>query len=290
MARDVRKGFYFGKNVFLTGGSSGIGLALARLLAQRGANLWLVARDPAKLAAAAEEIKKVRVDPAQRVEFSTADVSEEAQAKKAVEKATAAFGLPDIVINNAGVTHPGYFQELDGEVFHRMMDVNYYGTLNITRAVVPGMIRRGGGQIINVSSGVAFMAVFGYSAYAASKWAVRGLTDVLRAELKQHNIRFTLAMPPDTDTPQLAGEEHLRPFELTVIAGSNKVYPPEKVARDILDGAERNRYIILTGADTIFYYWLSQLLGPLQYPVMDMVVADAVRKKRKKQKEAANRV
>jgi 3-dehydrosphinganine reductase len=290
MARDIRKGYYFGKKVFLTGGSSGIGLALARQLVQRGANLWLVARDQAKLAAAAEELRKACVDPSQRVEFSAADVSVESQVKSAVEKATAAFGLPDIVINNAGVTHPGYFQELDGDVFRRMMDVNYYGTLHVTRAVVPGMIKRGGGQIINVCSGVAFLAVFGYSAYAASKWAVRGLTDVLRAELKQHKIRFSIAFPPDTDTPQLAGEEKLRPFELTAIAGGNKVYPPEQVARDILNGAERNRYIILTGADTTFYYWLSQLTGPLQYNIMDIVVADAVKKKAKKQREEAKRL
>jgi 3-dehydrosphinganine reductase len=230
-----------------------------------------------------DTLRTMRVSPDQRVESSAADVSVEAQAKSAVDRATAALGRLDIVINNAGVSHPGYFQELGLDVFRRMMDVNYFGAVHVLQAAVPGMIQRRAGQIINISSGVAFLAVFGYSAYAGSKWALRGLSDVLRSELKQHNIRMSIAFPPDTDTPQLAGEEHLRPAETAIIASTNKTYPPDQVARDILNGAQRNRYIILTGLDTKFFYWLSQLLGPLQYNVMDMVVADAVKKKKKQQ-------
>jgi 3-dehydrosphinganine reductase len=290
MARDIRKGFYFGKKVFITGGSSGIGLSMARQVAQKGGHVWLVARDPVKLEKACGEVKQARFDPSQIVGFSVADVSVESQAKAAVEQATKSFGFPDIVVNNAGITHPGYFQDLDAEIFRQMMDVNYFGTLNVTRAVVPEMIRKGGGDLVNVSSGVAFLAVFGYSAYAASKWAIRGFSDVLRSELKQHGIRLHIAMPPDTDTPQLAGEESIKPEETKIIASTNKVYSPEKVAKDILDGVVRNRYIILTGLDTIFFYWLSNLLGPLQYPVMDMVVGDAVKKAKKIREGDSKRV
>jgi 3-dehydrosphinganine reductase len=290
MAKDLRKGFFFGKKALITGGSSGIGLALARQLVSRGAGVWLAARDKTKLESACKELNAAAVDPAQIVGFSRADVSVESESRSAVERALQEMGSLDLVFNNAGVTYPGYFQELPGEIFHRMMDVNYFGTLNITRAVIPEMIRRGKGHLINISSLVAVIAIFGYSAYGASKWAVRGLTDVLRSELKPRGIRVSIAFPPDTDTPQLAFEEPIKPVETKIIASSNKVYPPETVARDILRGVERNRYIILTGLDSTFFYWLSNLAGPLQYPIMDRIVADAVRKRKKVGETARGRV
>jgi 3-dehydrosphinganine reductase len=116
------------------------------------------------------------------------------------------------------------------------------------------------------------------------------LTDILRSELKQYQIRVHIAFPPDTDTPQLAFEEPIKPFETKVIASANKVYTAERVARDILRGVERNRYIILTGLDSTFFYWLSNLAGPLQYTVMDMIVADAIRKRKKAEGDARRRV
>jgi 3-dehydrosphinganine reductase len=281
MARDIRKGFYYGKTVFITGGSSGIGLAIARLAAQRGASVWLAARDSARLKKACAEVEQARFDPSQTAGISVADVSVESQAKAAVARAVKSFGPPDIVVNNAGITHPGYFQDLDAEIFRRMMEVNYFGTVNVTRAVVPDMIRRGGGRIVNVSSFVGLIAGFGYSAYAASKWAVRGFSEVLRQELKSHGIRVHVAFPPDTDTPQLAAEKPLKPFETQVLADKNGVFPPETVARDILDGVEKNRDIILTGTESKFFYFLSNIAFPLLRPVMDMLIADAIRKKQK---------
>jgi 3-dehydrosphinganine reductase len=287
MARDLRKDFYHGKKALVTGGSSGIGLALARQLTARGADVWLAARDRARLEAARGELKAA-ADPARIVGFSQADVSVEAQAAGAVAEAVRALGPLDLVFNSAGVTFPGYFQDLPGDIFHQMMDINYYGTVHICRAAAPGMISRGGGHLINISSLVAIIAAYGYSAYAASKWAVRGFSDVLRSELKPRGVRVSIAFPPDTDTPQLAFEEPIKPFETKVIASANKVYSAEKVARDILRGVERNHYIILTGMDSTLFYWLSNLAGPLQYPIMDMVVADAIRKK--KQADSKNRI
>jgi 3-dehydrosphinganine reductase len=279
MPKDLHKDFFYGKKALITGGSSGIGLALARQLAARGAHLWLAARDRTRLEAAAGELKAAAADPAQVIGFSPADVSDERQAFAAVQEADRGLGALDLIYNSAGITHPGYFQDLAADIFRRNMDVNYFGTLNICRAVVPEMIRRGQGHIINISSLVAIIAVYGYTAYAASKWAVRGLTDILRAELKPHGVRVSIAFPPDTDTPQLAFEAPIKPYETKVIASSNKVYSAEAVARDILRGTERNRYIILTGMDSTFFYWLSNLAGPLQYPIMDMLVADGSRKR-----------
>jgi len=278
MARDRRDNFYFGKRILITGGSSGIGLELARQLTAGGASVWLTARDPAKLKFACDQLR-ITADSPQTVGFTPADVAAEDQARAAVEQATRALGSLDAVFNSAGVTHPGYFQDFPADIFRQMMDINYFGTLNICRAVVPEMIRRRKGHIVNISSLVGLIATFGYSAYGASKWAVRGLTDTLRYELKPYGVRVSIAFPPDTDTPQLAFEEPIKPFETKVLASTSKVYPAETVARDILRGVEKNRYILLTGFEAKLFYWLTNLAGPLQYPVIDLMVADAIRKK-----------
>jgi 3-dehydrosphinganine reductase len=280
MSRGGSKDFFNGKKAFVTGGSSGIGLALARQLAARGADVWLAARDRPKLEKARAEAAAL-AGSGRTVGFSQADVADEGRAFAAVEEAQRALGPLDLVINNAGVTHPGYFQDLSADVFRRMMEINYFGTLNICRAAVPGMIQRGSGHLVNVSSLVGIIAAFGYSAYGASKWAIRGLTDVLRYELKPHGVRVSIAFPPDTDTPQLAYEEPIKPFETKVLASASKVFSADIVAADILRGVERNRYIILTGTESKLFYWLTNLVGPLQYPVIDLLVADAIRKKEK---------
>jgi 3-dehydrosphinganine reductase len=290
MARDIHKDYFFGKKTLVTGGSSGIGLALARQLVARGASVWLVARNEAKLEATRKELQAVAVDPSQKIGFTPADVAVESQARGAADQAAKALGGLDVLINSAGIAHPGYFQEMDSKIFRQMMETNFFGTLHMARAVVPEMIRRGQGHIVNVSSGAAFLALFGYSAYAPSKWAVRGLSDVLRYELKPRGIRVTIAMPPDTDTPQLAEEKKIRPPELAIIASTGTVYPAEKVARDILSGVEHNRYIVITGMDTNLFYWLTNLLGPLQYPVIDLIVADAIQKKKKAEGRKDTRV
>jgi 3-dehydrosphinganine reductase len=290
MARDIRKGFFFGKKALITGGSSGIGLALARQLVARGASVWLVARDPAKLESACKELKAAAADPSQTIGSTQADVSVESQAKGAVDQATRALDSLDLVFNNAGVTYVGYFQDIKAEIFREVMEINYFGTLNVIRAVVPGMIRRGRGHLVNVSSGAAYLALFGYSPYAPSKWAVRGLSDVLRYELKPLGIRVSLVMPSNTDTPQLEEEVRNRPPELETLSAGGKVYPAKDVARDILSGVERNRYIIIPAMDATLFYWLTNILGPLQYPVIDLLVADAIRKKKKAAEKQAGRV
>jgi 3-dehydrosphinganine reductase len=91
----------------------------------------------------------------------------------------------------------------------------------------------------------------------------------------------SIAFPPDTDTPQLAYEKPIKPFETAVLASTSKVFPPETVADDILRGVKRNRYIILTGTESKLFYWATNLAGPLQYPIIDLLVADAIRRKKK---------
>jgi 3-dehydrosphinganine reductase len=267
------------KIALVTGGSSGIGLAIARLLAQQGAHVWMVARRQELLEAALKEVEAARLDPAQHCGIYSTDVSDSSQAIAAVEHVRAQVGLPDLLVNAAGITHPGYVQDLSLEIFRAMMDVNYFGTVYIIKAALPGMIQRGSGHIINISSMAGFIGAFGYSAYGASKYAVRGFSDVLRSELKLLGLRVSIVFPPDTDTPQLAYEQPFKPPETKALSGNAKVMTPEAVARITLQQAARGRYTILPGSDASLFYWLIGHLGNTVYPVMDWMIARA-RKKR----------
>lgn len=260
----------------ITGGSSGIGLALARLLAQEGVNVWLVARRKDMLEAAYQALP---ASSGQKHGMLAADVSDWNQARTAVEEMIREAGVPDLLINSAGVTHPGYVQEIPIEIFREMMDINYFGTVHMVKALLPHLLERGSGYIVNISSAAGFLGVFGYSAYGPSKYAIRGFSDVLRAELKPLGLHVSVVFPPDTDTPQLAYENQFKPFETRELSGSAGVLSAEEVAKAIWSGVKRGRYIITPGLETKVLYRLSGLLGNAVYPIMDSMIAQARRKK-----------
>ena len=269
------------KLALITGGSSGIGLALASELASEGTNICMLARDEGKLELAKSELSKLTLEPSQTVQYLVCDVTNYDCVNTKITQFIQENGLPDLVINSAGVTYPGYFQDLDVDIFHWLMDINYYGTMHIVKVVIPGMIERGSGTILNISSQAGFAGVFGYSGYSASKYAVRGFSDVIRAELKPLGIQVSVAFPPDTDTPQLAFEEPLKPYETRIIAGATKEKPAKDVADDILKAMKKGKYIIIPGFDGKFFYHLVNLAGNLLYPLMDILVRIAQKKKNK---------
>jgi 3-dehydrosphinganine reductase len=104
---------------------------------------------------------------------------------------------------------PGYFEEVPVAVFERTMAVNYFGTLYPLKAVVPAMVKRGKGAVVLISSGAGLMGLFGYTPYSPTKFALRGLAESLRAELKPTGVHVMIVYPPDTDTPQLAARAFL---------------------------------------------------------------------------------
>ena len=263
--------------VLITGGSSGIGLAVARLLAAQGAHVWLLARRKEPLQNALAEVEGQRRSAAQRCGFVAADVAQVEQVQAAVGRVTEEAGPPDLVINAAGAARPGYFIDLDLEIFREMMAVNYFGTVHVVKAVLPGMLARGSGHIVTVSSMAGLVGLFGYTAYGSSKYAVRGFSDALRAELKPRGIGVSIVYPPDTDTPQLAYENRYKPAETRIISEIGTVLSPEAVAEAIVRGIARRRYQILPGLENVILYWVISLAGSLTYPVMDWLVARAQR-------------
>jgi 3-dehydrosphinganine reductase len=262
------------KVVLITGGSSGIGLAAAKQLASAGAHVWLAARRPELLETALKEVQAARRDPSQLCGVVSADVSDPKEAARIVETVTKAAGVPDVLINSAGISQPGYVQELSPQVFERVMKVNFLGTVYVIGAALPAMMNRGSGHIINLSSMAGYLGVFGYSAYGATKYAVAGYSEVLRAEMKPHGLRVSVAFPPDTDTPQLAYEEPFKPAETKAISGNAKALSADKVARAILQQAEKGYFMIFPGTDArLFYLVTTKLPKSLVFFILDQIAA-----------------
>lgn len=299
-----KAGAYFrSKSAIITGGSSGIGRAIARLLASNGANVFIVARDQERLSGALREIEGANITTEQRFGAFRGDVTSFEELTTAVKAIVEAGGPPDILINSAGVVWPGYFEELPLCTFRDQMDVNYFGTLHAIRAVLPYMMEQGQGHIVNISSVAGAIGVFGYTGYAASKFAVRGFSEALRIELKPHNIRVSVVIPEDTDTPQLRGERELQPLEtrmtegmvrpekldapgdalaywfLKLFVGGGDDMTAEQVAEAVLKGIHRQRFLI--APDPLFglaYTWRG-LLIPVANRAFDRLVRLARRQR-----------
>jgi 3-dehydrosphinganine reductase len=140
------------------------------------------------------------------------------------------------------------------------------------------MMARRSGYIVNISSLAAVLGIFGYAAYGASKFAVRGFSESLRAEMKKYQIGVSIAYPPDTDTPQLAYEIQFKPFETKALSGGSGMLTPEAVAAAILKGVRRGKFAILPGLEGKLLYRLSSLLGEPINNVFDMIVSQAQNK------------
>lgn len=249
------------QHVLITGGSSGIGLALARGAAAAGAKLSLVARDAVKLEAARAALRAERPEAA--VVVATADVAVQAEVLAALVEAERTHGPVDVLITSAGVARPGYFDEVPVEVFERTMAVNYFGTLYPLKAVVPAMRRRGRGAVVLISSGAGLCGIFGYTPYSPTKFALRGLAESLRAELAGTGVRVMIVYPPDTDTSQLAEENRTKPIETKAITAGAGLWTADAVARVTLEGLAKGRFSVTPGVPLTALAWLHSLIGPV---------------------------
>lgn len=185
------------KVVLITGASSGIGKALAFDFAKFGSKLVLAARSKDKLDEIAETLMSKYNSEVLTIKT---DVSNESETNLMVEKALEHFGAIDILVNNAGIATYEPLLKDEPANMKKVMDVNYWGTVYSTRAVLPSMIMRGSGHIINVSSVAGLRAVPNIANYSATKHAVNGFTEALRLELAQYGIKVLLVCPTSTKT------------------------------------------------------------------------------------------
>jgi 3-dehydrosphinganine reductase len=239
--------FYRGRKVFITGGSSGIGLAAAERLARFGAHVVIAARGQQRLDEALEQLRASAVSPDQVLGALPLDVADKAAVAATAPQVLERLGGLDLLVNNAGIAHPSTVLETPDAVFESMMAVNYFGTVHVTRAFLPALFAQRHGHICNVTSILGFMGIYGYTAYAASKHAIVGFSDCLRQELLDYGIGLSILFPPDTDTPQLHEENKIKPPETKAIAGEVKTMSAEDVALAMLRGVARGKYHIVPG-------------------------------------------
>jgi 3-dehydrosphinganine reductase len=267
------------QHIIITGGSSGIGKATAKLFAKAGANITIIARNLDQLEVAQTEISAVKLHSHQQIFTLTADVSQREQAETAIQTAIDKKGVPDVLITSAGIAYPGYFKEIPIDIFEQTMAVNYFGSLYCVRAVVPLMQQQRRGQIVLLSSGAGLIGIYGYTAYSPSKFALRGLAESLRGELKPFRIGVSIVYPPDTDTPQLEAENRTKPPETRKITKTTKTWTAEAVAMEIIKGIKKQKFAITPGFEIALLHRLHSILAPILNGYMDKIVSQIQQKK-----------
>lgn len=241
-------GFYQDKTAFVTGGSTGIGLAIAKAFAKEGSHVVVFARTVSKLEPAINEIKKEAVSPAQSICFYSVDMSNPEDTKAVFEKAIRENRVPDILVNCVGIAQPDYFENITFDIFDKTIKTNLYSTWNSVYTMVPYMKERGG-QIVNTSSIAGFLGVFGYADYCMTKFGIIGFSEALRSELKRYNIKVQVLCPPDTDTPGFEAENKNKPEETKAIGGKATLLKPEFVATTVLKEMQKKSFLIIPGFD-----------------------------------------
>lgn len=255
---------YKGKHVLVTGGSSGIGLELAKQYVRLGANVTIMARNVERLQAALADLKSVSSIPSQKLNSVSVDasISEEAVAAS-LKTSIAQCGTVDVIVNCAGTSVAGEFCEVPTIEFEKMFHTNVMSAVHATKAVLGGMKEKGGGRIVFVSSQAGQAAIHGYTAYATSKWALRGLAEALQMEVKPYGIYVSVSYPPDTDTPGYKVEMESKPRITQLLSEAGNVFDPIHVAQDITTGSAAGYFSISTGLDG----WMLRQLHPGMNPV-----------------------
>ncbi|MEZ7498866.1 3-ketoacyl-ACP reductase [Flavobacterium sp. Arc3] len=225
------------KNALITGAGKGIGKAIAIALAKEGVNVILMSRTQSDLDEVADEVNKLGVKSL----AVTVDVADMSSVDTAVAEALDKFKTIDILINSAGIAAFGKFLELEPKTWERIIQVNLMGTYYITRAVLPNMIERQTGDIINISSTAGLKGNALTSAYSASKFALLGLTESLMQEVRKHNIRVT-ALTPSTVATEMAKD-----LKLTD-GNPENVMQAEDVAELIVAQLKLNRRVFIKDA------------------------------------------
>ncbi len=254
------------RNVFVTGAASGIGRAVADAAAREGAVLHLTDLQGELLETVAEQIRQ----DGGRVAFvHAADLSDYEQVRALAADLTRDHGSMDVVMNIAGISTWGTVRSLEHEDWRRLVDVNLMGPIHVIEELVPPMIEaRRGGHLVNVSSAAGIIGMPWHAAYSATKFGLRGVSEVLRFDLRRHRIGVSLVCPGGvrtglTKTIRIAGVDKDTPAFKKALAGFHKrAVTPEKAAEAIIKGVHRNKYWVYTSNDIRLVHWLQRYFPP----------------------------
>ena len=234
------------KTIVVTGAGSGMGREVTLELLRRGANVAAVDLNPKSL----EETAALATDAPDVFATFVVDVTDRAAVEALPQKVIDKFGAVDGLINCAGIIQPFVkLNELDYSAIDRVLNVNLRGTLYMTKAFLPFLLKRPEAHVVNISSMGGFLPVPGQTAYGASKAAVKLLTEGLSAELAGTPVHVTVVFPGAVATNIAANSGVAIPAGADTSARARSVYPAEKAARDIVDGMEKNSFRVLVGPD-----------------------------------------
>lgn len=277
MVQDLR-----GKWVLLTGAASGIGKETCLLLAQEGCNLVVVDIDEAGLEAIARRLE----DMGSQVISKVADITSKEQVQAMAAEVHDKIGALDILVNNAGIGHNEDLRHTSDADWQKLMNINFFSVINMTNAFMHPMIRNGGGQIVNMSTGQVFFPVPTWGAYAASKAALATYSECLTWELGVFNIKVTTVFPGLISTP-FYKDVHAGTIPQKVVLwyinalGST----PQVMARKIVGGIKRRKRRVIQSFINFMDYYLKRLF-PLAFDLGGDIFARALCDRRKESREA----
>lgn len=254
------------RSVFVTGAASGIGRAVAEAAAREGAVVHLTDIQADLLTSVADEI---RANGGAVAFARAADLSDYEQVRALAADLTREHGSMDVVMNIAGISTWGTVRSLEHSDWQRLIDVNLMGPIHVIEELVPPMIEaRRGGHLVNVSSAAGIIGMPWHAAYSASKFGLRGVSEVLRFDLRRHRIGVSLVCPggvrtPLTQTVRIAGIDKESPAFRKAQAGFHKrAVTPEKAAEAIIRGVHRNKYWVYTSNDIRMVHLLQRYFPP----------------------------
>lgn len=221
-------------------------------------------------------MKKAAVSDEQKVEYYSLDLTNHGEINKAMAEIEEKSGEIYMLVNCAGMAILGTIEDTKPEDAKFMMDLNFFGTFYPIQYCLPKMKARKDGIIVITSSQGGLLGIYGMAAYAASKFALRGLAETVYMESKHLGVNVTLAMPPDVDTPGFTLEQITKPKETKEICGTAGLFKPEVVAKKILDDALKGSFFSILGLESWILTllccgmspWKNPFLGLLQFYTM----------------------
>lgn len=258
------------RNVVITGGSSGIGLAIAEQFAALGAKLVLIARRGEQLERAAQIVRSKN-----RAQVATfcADVGNREQIQRVIHKIGEEYGGIHTLIANAGFSYGGRFEDNAIERLEREMQVNYFGMVYAIKAAWPYIKAAEAGHLGLVSSVGGYLGAYGYSSYSPTKFAVTGLAECLRMEAADYGIGVTVLFPPDTDTPMLQRERENTLPECLALSSHSGLMQPEQVAQQFVAAVINYRFEVICNLESRLLRIYKALFPRRYYKFLDHIVA-----------------
>ena len=265
--------------VYLTGGSSGIGHSLAKRYARAGDNVILIANKQATLDSAVRECRACATKTHQLIAGVSIDLSDTDSIQASVAKVVDEYGEPDLLILCAGIAGNGTFLTMSSDEFDRIMAINFTASREMARCILPGMLGKGRGKIVFMSSMSGLMGVYGYSGYCASKYAITGFAQALQQELYGTGVKAIIVCPSEVATPMIAAEAATVLPQTRLLKDLVGTLSPDKAADIITKGIDQGKHIVLTGFTAKLFVFLNRVFPGLFRRIVRLIIWYASRKK-----------